>query len=693
MARGTLLAAVIAFTTIRAGGEVIDGKMHHLRHGSEREWADFPEAAEGDRLVLKFDAKANPAEQALSIRHRDLRHIWRVLANGKEVARLPQVDDETVTLIPLPPRVLRDGANELRIECTQKSTEADDVMVGAFELVESPRAAVVTQASVAVKVVDAKTDAAVPCRLTVVDERGALVPLGTEAAPTLAIRPGVVYTVDGATTLRLAAGRYTVYAGRGFEWGVASAKVELKAGENPSIRLAIAREVDTPGYVASDTHVHTFEFSRHGDATLAERTVTLAGEGIELPIATDHNLPVDYEQAARATGARAFFTPITGNEVTTPKQGHFNVFPVDKARPLIDFRAPTWEKLFADVEANAPGAVVILNHARDVHGTFRPFDPKRHLSMTGEDLDGLTPRANAMEVINSGATTTDGGILLRDWMGCVNRGWRMTPIGSSDSHDVARFIVGQGRTYVRVNDADASKIDTAAAVEAFKAGKVLVSYGLLAEMTINGKFRSGDLATIDAGGEIKVEVKVSGPAWTRAERVELYANGVKVRETQVKGDAPAAAGLKAAITWTMAKPAHDVFYTAIAWGPGVTAPYWSAAKPYQRTSPNWTPYVLACTGAVYVDADGSGTFDPALAYATRIVDAAKDDFAGTVIALKGYDIAVAAQAAGVLRARGKLTTPERLRLDVRTAGTPANEGFTAYATQWRESQPTLAPFP
>ena len=56
-----------------------------------------------------------------------------------------------------------------------------------------------------------------------------------------------------------------------------------------TVPLAIRREVATPGLVACDTHVHTLTNSGHGDATIAERVVTLAGEGIELPIATDHN--------------------------------------------------------------------------------------------------------------------------------------------------------------------------------------------------------------------------------------------------------------------------------------------------------------------------------------------------------------------------------------------------------------------
>ena len=95
---------------------------------------------------------------------------------------------------------------------------------------------------------------------------------------------------------------------------------------------------------------------------------------------------------------------------------------------------------------------MILNHPRDLHAGFRPFGPERHLALTGEDLDGWELPANAMEVVNSGAQQTDVMRLVRDWFGLLNRGRVLTPVGSSDSHDVSRYIVGQGRTYIRCKD-------------------------------------------------------------------------------------------------------------------------------------------------------------------------------------------------------------------------------------------------
>ena len=155
------------------------------------------------------------------------------------------------------------------------------------------------------------------------------------------MRPGVIYTADGTADFQLPAGEYTLYAGRGFEYDVASTELTLGPADTVERRLTLRREVPTEGYIACDTHCHTLTFSGHGDATLAERMVTIAGEGIELPIATDHNQHVDYEKG-RGGGARRYFTPVIGNEVTTPRLGHFNIFPISADAKVVNAAALGW---------------------------------------------------------------------------------------------------------------------------------------------------------------------------------------------------------------------------------------------------------------------------------------------------------------------------------------------------------------
>ena len=69
----------------------------------------------------------------------------------------------------------------------------------------------------------------------------------------------------------------------------------------------------------------------------------------------------------------------------------------------------------------------ILNHARDLHSSFRPFSPRHHLSLTGDNLDGWQQEFNAMELINSGAVQTDPMELFLDWYGLINHGLMSPP--------------------------------------------------------------------------------------------------------------------------------------------------------------------------------------------------------------------------------------------------------------------------
>src|SRR5207253_4718619 len=156
-------------------------------------------------------------------------------------------------------------------------------------------------------------------------------------------------------------------------------------GDTVRKTLSIRREVPTVGWASCDTHVHTLPYSGHGDSAADERVVTIGGEGVELPIVTEHNRQIDYRAAAVKQGVRDHFTLVVGNEVTT-NVGHFNVFPAPADGPVPDFQAKDWKSVFASIARNTRAGVIVLNHPRDKHAGFRPFGPERHVALAGEDL-------------------------------------------------------------------------------------------------------------------------------------------------------------------------------------------------------------------------------------------------------------------------------------------------------------------
>ncbi len=666
-----------------AGPRVLTATMHHLRQGSEREWNDFPVQAEGDELRLNFELDQPPHDAVLRLRQRDVKQVWEVMLQGQALGRLAQDENEDlISFFSVPPGSLQTGTNTLSIHSANKVN--DDIEVGDIRLLDQSLEQALGEAELEIAVNDGAMSAGLPCRLTIVDEHGSLVTLGTKSSERLAVRPGVVYTSDGRATVRLPAGKYTIYAGRGFEYSVASTTLELRPGDRATRQLAIHREVPTPGLVSCDTHCHTFTYSRHGDATLAERLATLAGEGIEMPVATDHNLVIDYLPTARAAGLNRFFTPVAGDEVTT-RVGHFNMFPLAADSAPVDFHGRDWESVFSAAHEASSTAVIVLNHARDIHSGFRPFDPQRHISLAGEDIDGWALQAGAMEVLNSGALRNDPFELVRDWFGLLNRGLSVTPIGSSDSHDVARYIVGQGRTYIQCADDNPSSIDTAAACRNLAAGRVSVSYGLLAEIVVDGKYLPGDLAPVHT--HCDVQLRVLGPSWTQVDRVVLYANGAEVRSATIAAGDPerSVGGVKWQATWSLEHVPQDAWLVAVALGPGVTAPYWPSARPYQPSSPDWTPYVLAVTGAVRLDRDGDGRFTSPNGYAQRAIELAGADRARLVAELAAFDEATSVQAASLLRYRGVDLASSEIQSQLRQASPAVERGFRAYANAWHES--------
>jgi hypothetical protein len=218
---------------------------------------------------------------------------------------------------------------------------------------------------------------------------------------------------------------------------------------------------------------------------------------------------------------------------------------------------------------------------------------------------------------------------------------------------------------------------------------------------VAGKYGPGELvpATALRGGaapgekanddRLNVHVRVLGPEWTRATRVMLFANGVEVKAQAIEPAAAGAAepsGVKWETTWSLPRPKHDVWLVAVATGPGVQKPYWPTAKPYQPASPGWRSYVLGVTGAVRVDADGSGTFDSSVDYASRISTGSDGDVEKVIESLKDYDLVTAEQAASLLRARDPQHFAAKTAASLAGAAPQVREGFETFLREWAQTK-------
>ncbi len=604
---GTAFGTSAAFTCAAAVASnrdnvVVTKKWFHLRTASQPEWNDFQEQpVDGADLVLEFTARDNPGEQTLFLRQRDVKYDWIVQLNDRTIGKLVLAEPTVAHTLALPPHALRDGTNRLHIFCPK---EQEDIFVGDMKIDPRPKTQAIGESDLMVNVRD-ENGIPIPARITIIDDQGAQAALLTDPTSTLASRPGVVYSRSGTVRIHLPAGKYDVYASRGFEYGMDHTNVMMLRGELREMNLRIRHEVDTRGWISCDTHVHTFTHSRHGDSSIEERMVTLAGEGIELPIATDHNKVIDYAKAQKETECEGFFTSVIGSEVTTD-HGHFNVFPLSPEASEIEYRAPTWTALFASIRRASPQGLIILNHPTDAHAGFRPFDRGHIDSSSGVASEEFPIGFDALELVVSGALQTDFMEPYRTWFALLNRGHRLTGVGSSDSHDVNRYIVGQSRTYIRAADEHPGKIDVKTAVENLREGHAIVSFGLFPQLRVNDRFESGDLAT-NVGATIQVKAVVRGPSWTSCNRVMLFANGVIVHDEAVPASAnKPGSDIKAQFQWSLARPATDSHLVLIATGPGDAPPFWPIMRSYQPKSKDWAPRWIGSTNPIWIDADNDG---------------------------------------------------------------------------------------
>ncbi len=647
-----------------------DNKDYHLGTTSEPEWKGL-KAAPRKELILQFTAKSNNAEYTLACTQEDVKLAWVVKLNGANLGNLQEDENTMVTYFRVPAGMLKDGTNELSI--SPADSAADDIHVRGIRLMGLPPGKWLTEVAFEFKVMNKLSSELIPSQLTIVDSRGALHPFAAEARALLALRTGCIYTGDGIVTFSLPVGNYKAYATAGFQYGVDSFQFSVRRGDTIKRNFYIRKELELPGWIACDPHIHTLTYSGHGDASMTERLITIAAEGIQLPVITEHNRITVIDSLARSLNLRRYFTPVAGDEYTT-NVGHFNVFPWKGGDLAPEHRVENWESVSAKLGKPEGQQIIILNHARDLHNNFIPFGPQRHIGIAGEALDGWEIPANAMEVINSSAQQADVMQLYQDWFGMINHGKLLTPVGASDSHDVNRYKVGQARTYIRYGGTDLTDINISEAIQQFRAGEVMVSFGLAVTLKLDSV--DGDGGPVAKAGSVKVTVNVLAPSWTEADNVTLFTNGKKIGHSKIRANHKG--GIKWEGSWVVPVANQDLFLVAVATGPDPARPYWRIPKPYQPIASPWKPRLVGSSGAVWVDGDHDGKKTSAFDYASRIVDSAHAEIPAVVSMLTAFDESVSIQAASILHQRKKLSASADLENILAKAASHVKTGFFAY---------------
>ncbi len=337
----------------------------------------------------------------------------------------------------------------------------------------------------------------------------------------------MLYSLTGAGSLELPAGRYDVLATHGPEYSMPRQELEVNADLGATFRGELVRTVDTRGYLASDFHVHASP-SNDSHVPLTDRVLTLAAEGIELAVPTDHNHVTDYAEAIASERLQGKLASMTGVEITTLSWGHFNAYPYPQSLEVPQTHETSPLEIFAVVRARAPQAVLQVNHPRMPGvGYFNrgEVDTKRGVAESPE----FSFAFDTLEVTN-GFDLEDPSVFnrnLREWFELLNVGHRYTAVGNSDSHHVVFQWAGWPRTYVRVPDQDLFHVAPLEVARALTGGHAVVSCGIFVLPTANGSAGPGDTVQ---GSRVSLAISLRAPDWIDVSRVEVYANGAKVED-------------------------------------------------------------------------------------------------------------------------------------------------------------------
>jgi hypothetical protein len=405
-----------------------------------------------------------------------------------------------------------------------------------------------------------------------------------------------VWSGIGRFSRRLPAGNYRVLATAGIERDAASFSAEIRAAGLIRFERRLPRVITTPGFVSADLHLHQAP-SVDADIACSTRVISVAAEGIEFAVASDHYTAGDLGPAVTALTNKGLLASrlitMAGTEVSTVghRFGHFNLYPV----PLkgdVNYENTTPRQMFAEMRKLSPNGLIQVNHPRwhDL-GYFHRYrlDPKsgRVPVQFKNDYD---PGFDVLEIYNGVDSVSEPKTrqILLDWLHLLGQGHRYTATGNSDSHKLFFVDPGLPRNLIHWGKASTDSEDLNASpkaiVEAIRRGQVSVTSGPVIDFEILGK---GPGETVrGAGARLPVRLKVRAAPWIDVSEVEVLV-GPQARRVRWLPAKRTSNVVRVDAAFDLVLPAKT-FVIVVARGerdlPNVFLP---KVRPYAFTNPIW----------------------------------------------------------------------------------------------------------
>lgn len=425
-----------------------------------------------------------------------------------------------------------------------------------------------------------------------------------------------ILSATGGELVAVAPGEYEVSVLRGIEFSLSEQTVTLVAGETATLTATLERIVDTTGFLLMDSHVHGGP-SADSRVLVADRIITAAADGCEVPVNTDHEFILDYKPTVAELGLTAWVRQVTGEEVTPTLPEHINMFPVvptideDARGGIVKWYGLDIAEIFAAIDERSGGGIRQLNHPRNGCNFLCTIGYDR---LTGEatkvpdpTLLGFAPGAvvwswdfDAIELMNGfGSIWLDPGKpdstgLFEDWQSFFNLGHRITAMGVTDTHGIRGPC--QPGTFFESSTDDPAQLDEQELVASIRQGRALLTTGAFARVSVNGSASMGDTVT-DMDGSIDVAVKIEAIPQIDVAYFKVFVNCDEVAnivatapDAVVKYDDAVAVAVTADANVVVVGFGTKPMPRGFDGGPAAT-----------------TPRFL--TNPVFIDTDGNGVFD------------------------------------------------------------------------------------
>ncbi|MGM0556362.1 MAG: hypothetical protein ACQEVA_08275 [Myxococcota bacterium] len=211
---------------------------------------------------------------------------------------------------------------------------------------------------------------------------------------------------DGRVLTHVRPGDYTLYFSRGPEYEVVTREVSVDGGGTIRANASLERKLDTTGYLNGDFHMHA-RGSIDSGLDYNERVISIAAEGVEVVVSSDHNYVSDYLPYIYRNALQPFLRSIVGVELTTFEFGHFNAFPLEYQVGSVNRGSVPWQRvppqtIFDELRANGKlgpdDTIIQVNHPRDsILGYFSQFNMSPFTTevtpeflLAGGGIDGAT---------------------------------------------------------------------------------------------------------------------------------------------------------------------------------------------------------------------------------------------------------------------------------------------------------------